>query len=266
MSSSSAESRRCAGVASATAALYRGTDIGRPAIEAAAIDQQRRNTEHMRRERDERVVAVQLEVHDIGQWIFLGVDGAVARGLRQVADVDEDRLEAEPAEKRLMHGVVEGPDAHPLAIGRRPDRPPPVGDVAKAVVPEAEHPIAGGLRHVGRHSLPLRPVEKRIGRRPVSDEKRPVEQAERWHARGEIARCEIADVEIVALGHDQQIVGAAAGRHDAAGEFDLDAWMPPERVCNARQRAREDRAWRLVSGEADADLRHGPILPDPDLL
>ena len=53
-----------------------------------------------------------------------------------------------------------------------------------------------------------------VCRAPLGKDKRAVEQFQRRHARGKIARREVADVEVVIFGHREQCIGPlSGGRH-----------------------------------------------------
>ena len=201
------------------------------------------------------VVRVQVEVHQVGERVLLRIDCPLRHRARQVGDIDEHRLETEPAERRLVLRVVERAQPQPDAVGRRADRPHGVADMADAVVPPAQHAIGGRGRHpLGkrRAGIAIQSGEHRLARAGLE---RLVERAECRHPGGEIARGEIAAVEFAALHHAQQVGGLAAGGDDAVGHRDRKraAGAACHAVAQGVQRARVDGAGGLIAGEVECD-------------
>ena len=184
--------------------------VRRPAVEARAIDEHEGHAEEVRGHADVPVRAMQPEIERVGQRVFLRVDGTRGDRGRHVLHVDGDRLEAQRAKHLLVQRVVQGADFHALAVARVADRAQAVGEVAEAVVPERQHAKAGCAADVVGEAVAEIAVQRPVGALTVGDEKRQVQHAQRRDAAGEIARAEIAQVEIAALHQGQQVARLAS--------------------------------------------------------
>ena len=81
-----------------------------------------------------------------------------------------------------------GPDPEPATVRGPPDRPHAVGQVAKAVVPEAEDPEGRHRVHACREPPTELAIERLPRRLTVPDEKRELEQPELRHPAREAHR------------------------------------------------------------------------------
>src|SRR5205085_6779649 len=109
------------------------------------------------------------------------------------------------------------------AIVGMADRSQAVGDVAEAVVPEAEHAVARLPGHVAGEPGAEIAGELGVGARPVDDAEGLIEGAERNDAAGEIARGEIADLDRSLLNHGQEVDRARASLGHVPDHLDLPA-------------------------------------------
>ncbi len=181
-----------------------------------------RDSEQMPSHTDVCVVRLDAEINHVGQGIFLCVDRPVRHRLRQVRDIDEHGLEAEPPERILVTRIVQRAQSQPDAVRRGPYRPHAVADVPDPIVPPAQHAVAGCCRDLFGECGALIAIQP--GKDHVSCTRLEwfVEYPQRRNACRQIAGREIASVELAALHHGQQVRRLTALRDDAVRHPDAE--------------------------------------------
>ena len=140
-----------------------------------------------------------------------------------------------------------------------PDRPQAVGDVPEAVVPQPEQAIAGARVNLGRKSRAQLAVELAIELLAVGGRKRHVERAERGHPAGEIARREIAGVELARLDHGRQVGCTPSLLGHVGNDLERERRAQPraQRRGKLPERLRVNRGIGLIAAKAQHRSRHG---------
>ena len=164
------------------------------------------------------------------------------------------RLHAERAKGRVVARARERSNPQTGAVVRRAERPPGVRNVAQAVVPEGKYLVFGARGNLARKPRAKLAVEACARIAPVGERERNVENAQRRHTFGQIARREIAEVDVAGRDEIEKIGNLAAALGDIPLELDADA---PGRsfVQGADQHADGPRVYGLlvlISGDADA--------------
>lgn len=127
-------------------------NFGWERIEPAAVHQEECNAEEMRCQADVPMGPEQTEIDQIGERIFLRIDGMPRDRIGEILNIDENRLETQRRKNLPMERIVQRAQPHAAAIVWMPDRTQPVGDVPKTVVPETEHAISGARVDIGGKS------------------------------------------------------------------------------------------------------------------
>ena len=141
----------------------------------------------------------------------------------------------------------------PRQIRRRPHRPHAVGDVAEAVLEPAEDAVVDAFLDLARERLAQRAVHGRAGGLRAREQERQVDDAERRHPVGQVARRLVAERQQAVLDQPQDVLGAVAEVHDVPDIFDLDAVaeLGDEAVADELERAAETGAGGTVASHAD---------------
>ncbi len=150
----------------------------------------------------------------------------------------------------------------PLQSAGRADRTHLVRDVAKAVVPEAEHAIRRALVHPRADVGAEWTFERADDRRPVSHHERQLEDFQLGNPRGEAQGGDVARRELAAFDQRRQFAGRVAVQMDVALQLERHAIAEPllQALSETRRSAGIDGCRPLVAAEADRDPLHWLVL------
>ena len=165
------------------------------------------------------------------------------------------RVGAEKLERAGMHLAGQDPHEQALEVCRRPDRPHPVGDVAKAVLEVPENPVVGLRLDGGSQNAPQFPVHCRAGADVVPEQEWQIYQAQFRYTVGEITAGLVAEGQDALLHQPEDIQPPVTEIQNVVdvAHFHVVAETGLKPVAHAFQSQAEAGRGRAVPGHDDAE-------------
>jgi hypothetical protein len=213
------------------------------------------------------MVVMDAEVVDVREGIVLGLEALAGDLLHELLDVRGDRLEAECLEDLAVQLAHLRADADPATVLGCSDRPHTSREVAEAVVPVSEEAAGGPVVHPLPGDVAVLAVQRPEGRAAVLDDERQLEQLQLRRRPREAYRGHVAERQLAALDHRNQIARGTAQLEDAADQLEIDVVAEPlgQQLAEARRGAVVDGRGLLIAAELD-DQFHGRVVDESALL